>query len=56
MSVAVDVRGEMLDLVTREERLERKWRWRALIGVTFCYLFYYTGRQNAGLRHSRNPG
>lgn len=25
-----------------------KWQWRALIGVTFCYLFYYTGRQTFG--------
>lgn len=25
-----------------------KWQWRALIGVTFCYLFYYTGRQTLG--------
>jgi sugar phosphate permease len=25
-----------------------KWQWRALIGVTFCYLFYYTGRQSLG--------
>jgi OPA family glycerol-3-phosphate transporter-like MFS transporter/OPA family sugar phosphate sensor protein UhpC-like MFS transporter len=23
-------------------------KWRALIGVTFCYLFYYTGRQTLG--------
>ncbi|SAK82032.1 major facilitator transporter [Caballeronia temeraria] len=25
-----------------------QYRWRALIGVTFCYLFYYTGRQTLG--------
>jgi sugar phosphate permease len=25
-----------------------KWQWRALFGVTFCYLFYYTGRQTFG--------
>ena len=25
-----------------------KWQWRALVGVTFCYLFYYTGRQTLG--------
>lgn len=25
-----------------------KYKWRALIGVTFCYLFYYTGRQTLG--------
>jgi len=25
-----------------------QFRWRALIGVTFCYLFYYTGRQTLG--------
>jgi OPA family glycerol-3-phosphate transporter-like MFS transporter/OPA family sugar phosphate sensor protein UhpC-like MFS transporter len=24
------------------------YKWRALIGVTFCYLFYYTGRQTLG--------
>lgn len=23
-------------------------KWRALTGVTFCYLFYYTGRQTLG--------
>lgn len=26
----------------------RKWQMRALVGVTFCYLFYYTGRQTFG--------
>ncbi|MFJ5297675.1 MFS transporter [Pseudomonas sp. NPDC088368] len=25
-----------------------RYKWRALIGVTFCYLFYYTGRQTLG--------
>jgi OPA family glycerol-3-phosphate transporter-like MFS transporter/OPA family sugar phosphate sensor protein UhpC-like MFS transporter len=25
-----------------------KWQWRALFGATFCYLFYYTGRQTLG--------
>ncbi|HGL4260500.1 MFS transporter [Burkholderia dolosa] len=25
-----------------------QYKWRALIGVTFCYLFYYTGRQTLG--------
>lgn len=31
----------------RNSRLAQ-YRWRALIGVTFCYLFYYTGRQTLG--------
>jgi sugar phosphate permease len=37
------------------QEIDQKWkttldqyRWRALIGVTFCYLFYYTGRQTLG--------
>jgi sugar phosphate permease len=25
-----------------------QYKWRALMGVTFCYLFYYTGRQTLG--------
>ncbi|WP_174364074.1 MFS transporter [uncultured Caballeronia sp.] len=25
-----------------------QYKWRALVGVTFCYLFYYTGRQTLG--------
>jgi MFS transporter, OPA family, sugar phosphate sensor protein UhpC len=25
-----------------------QYKWRALIGVTLCYLFYYTGRQTLG--------
>ena len=33
-----------------------QYKWRALIGVTFCYLFYYTGRQTldfavSGIQH-----
>jgi sugar phosphate permease len=28
--------------------LLEQYKWRALIGVTFCYLFYYTGRQTLG--------
>ncbi|MFC4422278.1 MFS transporter [Cupriavidus pampae] len=28
--------------------LYARWQWRALLGVTFCYLFYYTGRQTFG--------
>lgn len=33
-----------------------QYKWRALIGVTFCYLFYYAGRQTfgfaiAGIQH-----
>jgi sugar phosphate permease len=33
-----------------------QYKWRALIGVTFCYMFYYTGRQTfgfavAGIQH-----
>jgi sugar phosphate permease len=34
--------------VTRTSSLYSKWQWHALIGVTFCYLFYYTGRQTFG--------
>lgn len=31
-----------------EDSTYQKWQWRALFGVTFCYLFYYTGRQTFG--------
>jgi len=33
---------------TEAESLYAKWQWRALLGATFCYLFYYTGRQTLG--------
>ncbi|BAN26746.1 MFS transporter [Caballeronia insecticola] len=33
---------------SRRETTFAQYRWRALIGVTFCYLFYYTGRQTLG--------
>src|ERR1700752_4479294 len=26
----------------------RRYKWTALLGVSFCYLFYYTGRQTFG--------
>ena len=25
-----------------------RYKWAALLGVSFCYLFYYTGRQTFG--------
>jgi sugar phosphate permease len=28
--------------------LYRRYKWVALLGVSFCYLFYYTGRQTFG--------
>jgi OPA family glycerol-3-phosphate transporter-like MFS transporter/OPA family sugar phosphate sensor protein UhpC-like MFS transporter len=28
--------------------LYRRYKWTALLGVSFCYLFYYTGRQTFG--------
>lgn len=31
-----------------EEQLRRRWKLRVLLGLMFCYLFYYTGRQNFG--------
>ncbi|MDR5760797.1 MFS transporter [Caballeronia sp. LZ035] len=34
--------------LSRHETTRAQYRWRALIGVTFCYLFYYTGRQTLG--------
>ena len=30
------------------EVLYRRYKWTALLGVSFCYLFYYTGRQTFG--------
>jgi sugar phosphate permease len=30
------------------EALYRRYKWIALLGVSFCYLFYYTGRQTFG--------
>ena len=33
---------------SRRETTFSQYKWRALIGVTFCYLFYYTGRQTLG--------
>ena len=26
----------------------KRYQWAALLGVSFCYLFYYTGRQTFG--------
>ena len=26
----------------------KRYKWAALLGVSFCYLFYYTGRQTFG--------
>src|SRR5579863_8259544 len=34
--------------VTDREALFRRYKWIALFGVSFCYLFYYTGRQTFG--------
>ena len=33
---------------TDREALYRRYKWTALLGVSFCYLFYYTGRQTFG--------
>ena len=33
---------------TDREALYRRYKWIALLGVSFCYLFYYTGRQTFG--------
>src|ERR1700719_3003792 len=30
------------------EATYRRYKWAALMGVSFCYLFYYTGRQTFG--------
>ena len=30
------------------DALFRRYKWIALLGVSFCYLFYYTGRQTFG--------
>jgi OPA family glycerol-3-phosphate transporter-like MFS transporter/OPA family sugar phosphate sensor protein UhpC-like MFS transporter len=30
------------------DALYRRYKWAALLGVSFCYLFYYTGRQTFG--------
>ena len=30
------------------DALYRRYKWTALLGVSFCYLFYYTGRQTFG--------
>jgi OPA family glycerol-3-phosphate transporter-like MFS transporter/OPA family sugar phosphate sensor protein UhpC-like MFS transporter len=37
-------------LATTSDRdaLYRRYKWAALLGVSFCYLFYYTGRQTFG--------
>src|ERR1035437_4745284 len=34
--------------VRTNDHTYQKRQWRALFGVTFCYLFYYTGRQTFG--------
>jgi len=31
-----------------EVRMRQWWQWRVLFALCFCYLFYYTGRQNFG--------
>lgn len=36
------------EIAARQKSEYAKWQWRALFGVTFCYLFYYTGRQTFG--------
>jgi MFS transporter, OPA family, glycerol-3-phosphate transporter len=33
---------------TDSDALYRRYKWTALLGVSFCYLFYYTGRQTFG--------
>jgi OPA family glycerol-3-phosphate transporter-like MFS transporter len=30
------------------DALYTRYKWIALLGVSFCYLFYYTGRQTFG--------
>jgi OPA family glycerol-3-phosphate transporter-like MFS transporter/OPA family sugar phosphate sensor protein UhpC-like MFS transporter len=37
-----------LAVKTDREALYRRYKWTALLGVSFCYLFYYTGRQTFG--------
>jgi len=34
--------------IADRETLYRRYKWAALLGVSFCYLFYYTGRQTFG--------
>ena len=29
-------------------QMYRRYKWTALLGVSFCYLFYYLGRQTFG--------
>ena len=37
-----------LTAATDREALYARYKWTALLGVSFCYLFYYTGRQTFG--------
>jgi len=37
-----------LPATSDSEALYRRYKWTALLGVSFCYLFYYTGRQTFG--------
>src|SRR5271167_3887388 len=39
--------GSLAATSDREARY-RRYKWVALLGVSFCYLFYYTGRQTFG--------
>ncbi len=39
--------GKSLESSAIEQSYTR-YKWAALLGVTFCYLFYYTGRQTFG--------
>src|SRR5579863_10633407 len=37
-----------LAVTSDAEATYRRYKWAALLGVSFCYLFYYTGRQTFG--------
>lgn len=37
-----------LAATTDRDALYARYKWTALLGVSFCYLFYYTGRQTFG--------
>ncbi|MCM4152735.1 MFS transporter [Arenibacter sp. N53] len=37
-----------MDYFGRKNENFRKYQWKMLFAVMFCYLFYYTGRQNFG--------
>lgn len=36
------------DLIPNDDPRRRRKQWRILFALMFCYLFYYTGRQNFG--------